>query len=69
MMVDENEARRRARKAYECGVNEARAAFASELRFVIDDFTGQVFGLRQEVRRAIGLPPLAGSPGDCGPLQ
>ena len=46
-------------EAYRQGVVEARAAFSSELR-LLADFTEQVFQLRQEMRRALKLPPLAG---------
>ena len=59
MIVEEDEFKRELRRAYQEGVTESRAAFASELRLLADDFTEQIFQLRQELRRAIGLPPLA----------
>lgn len=63
-MTEEEEIRREIRRAYQCGVQEARASFASDLRMLADDFTSQVFELRQEVRQVLGLPPLAGPEGD-----
>ena len=68
MIVEEDEFRAELKRAYQEGVTESRAAFASELRLLADDFTTQVFQLRQEVRRALKMPPLAGPDRD-GTLQ
>lgn len=59
MMIKDEEFHRELRRAYMEGVTESRAAFASERRLAVDDFTTQIFGLRQEIRRALKLPPLA----------
>ncbi|MFY9830970.1 MAG: hypothetical protein WAK69_20710 [Rhodoplanes sp.] len=60
MIVEEEEFRHEIRRAFECGVEQAKASFAADLRQLADDMVEQIFQLRQEVRKALGLPPLAG---------
>lgn len=67
MIVDEAEFHAELKRAYMEGVTELRAQFACDLRMLADDFTSQLFELRCEVRKALGLPPLAGP--DRGTLQ
>jgi hypothetical protein len=52
-MIDEAEFRAEIRRAYECGVQEARASFAADLRALADDMVHQVFELREEVAACI----------------
>ena len=49
--------------AYRQGALDERAINAKDLRALADDFCEQIFQLRQEVRKALGLPKLV-SPDD-----
>ena len=60
--------RQAAREGYRQGVNDAKAQCAADLRQLADDFASQVFGLRQEIRHALGLPKLV-SPDEDATLQ
>ena len=72
MMIDEEEARRRAKEAYRLGCEEAKVLAYDDLRNLAGQFALEVYHLRRELRHALGLPPLPDDDGDrCdrGPLQ
>jgi hypothetical protein len=68
LVMTEAAAQRQAERAYRLGIEHAKAEIATDLRCLADDMVEQVFQLRCELRKALGLPPPAG-PGDQGTLQ
>jgi hypothetical protein len=60
--VTEEEYKRRAKVAYEMGVQEAKAESYADLRNLAGNFAVEVYNLRRELREALGLPPLCGMP-------
>ena len=57
-MMPEAEAKRRAREAFELGKREATAELSADLRALAQLFADELHGLRQELRQALGKPPL-----------
>lgn len=57
IVTNEDAFRAELKRAYECGVTEARAAFSRDLRILADDFVTQLHELRCEIRKDRGTRP------------
>lgn len=58
-MMEVEEAKRRSREAYDLGKREAAAELSADLRMLAQMFAEEVRALRQELREALGLPPMS----------
>ena len=57
-LLTDSEAKRRAKLAYEIGCQETRAELSVDLRQLAQLFAAELRGLRNEMREALGKPPL-----------